>query len=114
MKNFSSLKAIISGLQSNPIYRLSRSWSHVPKDKLQIYEELARIFSEDNNALAQRELLVREGTARFADTVGANDHQMQKILQKHSENSRVLNLTFYLYSNKLLCYNSVYVYHFVN
>ena len=83
------MKAIISGLQSNPIYRLNRSWSHVPKDKLQIFEELARIFSEDNNALAQRELLVREGTARFADTVGANDHQMQKILQRHSENSRV-------------------------
>ena len=94
LKNFSSLKAIISGLQSNPVYRLTRSWSHVPKDKLQIYEELARIFSEDNNALAQRELLVREGTARFADTVGANDHQMQKILQKHSENSRVSFLTF--------------------
>ena len=59
---------------------------------MQIYQELARIFSEDNNALAQRELLVREGTARFADTVGENDHQMQKILQKHSENSRVSNI----------------------
>ena len=89
LKNFSSLKAIISGLQSNPVYRLRRAWSHVPRDKLQIFEELARIFSGENNALAQRELLVREGTARFADTVGENDHQMQKVLQKHSENSRV-------------------------
>ena len=59
------------------------------RDKLEIFEELARIFSGENNALAQRELLVREGTARFADTVGENDHHMQKILQKHSENSRV-------------------------
>ncbi len=49
----------------------------------------ARIFSGDNNALAQRELLVREGTARFADTVGEKDYHMQKVLQKHSENSRV-------------------------
>ena len=53
------------------------------------FQELARIFSEENNALAQRELLVREGTARFADTVGENDHHLQKVLQKHSENSRV-------------------------
>ena len=63
-----------------------------PGDKLEIFEELARIFSGENNALAQRELLVREGTARFADTVGENDHHMQKILQKHSENSRVNQL----------------------
>ena len=89
LKNFSSLKAIISGLQSNPIYRLKKAWSYVLRDKLEIFEELARIFSGENNALAQRELLVREGTARFADTVGENDHHMQKILQKHSENSRV-------------------------
>ena len=89
LKNFSSLKAIISGLQSNPIYRLKKTWSYVLRDKLEVFEELARIFSGENNALAQRELLVREGTARFADTVGENDHHMQKILQKHSENSRV-------------------------
>ena len=64
------------------------------RDKLEIFEELARIFSGENNALAQRELLVREGTARFADTVGENDHHMQKILQKHSENSRVTIFSF--------------------
>ena len=91
LKNFSSLKAIISGLQSNPVYRLRRAWSYVSRDKLQIFEELARIFSGENNALAQRELLVREGTARFADTVGENDHAMQKVLQKHSENSRAIS-----------------------
>ena len=77
-------------MQSNPVYRLRRAWSYVSREKLQIFEELARIFSGENNALAQRELLVREGTARFADTVGENDHQMQKVLQKHSENSRAI------------------------
>lgn len=91
LKNFSSLKAIISGLQSNPVYRLRRTWQAVPKDKLETFEELARIFSGENNALAQRELLVREGTARFADTVGEKDYHMQKVLQKHSENSRAIS-----------------------
>ena len=91
LKNFSSLKAIVSGLQSNPVYRLRKAWSAVSKEKLEIFEELARIFSEDNNAVAQRELLVREGTARFADTVGENDHHLQKMLQKHQENSRAIS-----------------------
>merc|ERR1719232_187790 len=90
-KNFSSLKAIVSGLQSNPVFRLKKAWHTVPRDKLEIFEELARIFSEDNNAVAQRELLVREGTARFADTVGENDHHLQKMLQKHQENSRAIS-----------------------
>ena len=88
LKNFSSLKAIVSGLQSNPVYRLKKAWATIAKDKLEIFEELARIFSEENNAVAQRELLVREGTARFADTAGENDHHLQKVLQKHQENSR--------------------------
>jgi ral guanine nucleotide dissociation stimulator-like 1 len=34
---------------------------------------------------------LQKGTARFADTVGENDHHMQKILQKHSENSRAIS-----------------------
>ncbi|XP_037905621.1 ral guanine nucleotide dissociation stimulator-like 1 isoform X1 [Hermetia illucens] len=84
LKNFSSLKAIISGLQSNPVYRLSKTWAALPREKLEIYNELARIFSEDNNAWVQREVLMREGTAKFADTVGENDRHLQKVFQKQS------------------------------
>ena len=85
----------------------------VSREKLEMFEELARIFSEDNNAVAQRELLVRseptqivksldeiakknyvwrcrEGTAKFADTAGEKDHHLQKVLQKHVENSRAI------------------------
>merc|ERR1719222_83002 len=91
LKNFSSLKAIVSGLQSNPVYRLKKAWATIAKDKLEIFEELARIFSEENNAVAQRELLVREGTAKFADTAGEKDHHLQKVLQKHVENSRAIS-----------------------
>lgn len=54
-----------------------------------VYEELARIFSEENNQWAQRELLMREGTAKFADTVGEHDKQLQKVFQKQQNNSGV-------------------------
>lgn len=54
----------------------------MPREKLEIFNELARIFSEDNNAWAQREVLMREGTAKFADTTGENDRHLQKVFQK--------------------------------
>ncbi|XP_017780060.1 PREDICTED: ral guanine nucleotide dissociation stimulator-like 1 [Nicrophorus vespilloides] len=92
LKNFSSLKAIISGLQSNPIYRLQKTWAVVAKEKIELFDELARIFSEDNNQWAQRELLMREGTAKFADTVGENDKQLQKIFQR--QNNHSANISF--------------------
>ncbi|KAK4292309.1 hypothetical protein Pmani_034906 [Petrolisthes manimaculis] len=82
LKNFSSLKAIISGLQSNPIYRLKKTWGAVIKDKAELYEELARIFSEENNQLNQRELLMKEGTAKHAQAAHANDRHLHKALEK--------------------------------
>lgn len=92
LKNFSSLKSIISGLQSNPVYRLAKTWQSVPKEKIELFDELARIFSEENNQWAQRELLMREGTAKFADTVGENDRQLQKLFQK--QNNNAANISF--------------------
>jgi ral guanine nucleotide dissociation stimulator-like 1 len=67
LKNFSSLKAIISGLQSNPVYRLHKVWNDVDRDSLIQFHELAEIFSEDNNQMMARELLMKEGTAKHAD-----------------------------------------------
>ncbi|XP_019764182.2 ral guanine nucleotide dissociation stimulator-like 1 isoform X2 [Dendroctonus ponderosae] len=92
IKNFSSLKAIISGLQSNPIYRLQKTWQAIAKEKIELFDELARIFSEDNNQWTQRELLMKEGTAKFADTVGENDKQLQKIFQR--QNNHTANISF--------------------
>ena len=39
----------------------------VSREKLEMFEELARIFSEDNNAVAQRELLVRSNPTQILD-----------------------------------------------
>ncbi|KAM6963202.1 ral guanine nucleotide dissociation stimulator-like 1 isoform 2-T2 [Aplochiton taeniatus] len=75
-KNFSSLRAIVSALQSNPLYRLKRAWACVNKDSMQTFEELSDIFSDHNNYLTSRELLMREGTSKFASLEsGAKEHQ---------------------------------------
>lgn len=67
LKNFSSLKAIISGLQSAPVYRLHSVWNQVNRQKLILFDELSAIFSEEDNQRTCRELLSKEGTAKFAD-----------------------------------------------
>ncbi|XP_011505573.1 PREDICTED: ral guanine nucleotide dissociation stimulator [Ceratosolen solmsi marchali] len=84
LKNFSSLKAIVSGLQSNPVYRLEKCWQCMTREKHELFRELERIFSEENNAWTQRELLIKEGTAKFADTAGRSDRHLQKIFQKQN------------------------------
>ncbi|RXG68259.1 Ral guanine nucleotide dissociation stimulator-like 1 [Armadillidium vulgare] len=91
LKNFSSLKAIISSLQSNPLYRLKKTWNAVSKEKFELYLELARIFSEENNQLNQRELLMKEGTAKHAETAHADDRHLPKAIEKMSINPLAVN-----------------------
>ncbi|MED6231636.1 hypothetical protein ATANTOWER_001502 [Ataeniobius toweri] len=66
-KNFSSLYAIVSALQSNPIHRLRRTWQETDREALRRYEELAEIFSDKDNYSHSRELLKEEGTSKFAN-----------------------------------------------
>ncbi|XP_042309485.1 ral guanine nucleotide dissociation stimulator-like 3 [Sceloporus undulatus] len=61
LRNFSSLHAILSALQSNPIYRLKRTWAAVNRDTRGAFRKLSQIFSEDNNHLNCREILIQEG-----------------------------------------------------
>ncbi|XP_072458377.1 uncharacterized protein [Notamacropus eugenii] len=60
LRNFSSLRAILSALQSNPIYRLKRSWAAVSREPLSLYRKLSNIFSDENNHLNSREILSQE------------------------------------------------------
>ncbi|XP_065530268.1 ral guanine nucleotide dissociation stimulator-like 1 isoform X2 [Lathamus discolor] len=84
LKNFSSLRAIISALQSNSIYRLKKTWACVPKDIMLMFEELGDIFSDHDNYLTIRELLMKEGTSKFANldsSVKENQKRTQRRLQ---------------------------------
>ncbi|XP_029307014.1 ral guanine nucleotide dissociation stimulator-like 2 isoform X2 [Cottoperca gobio] len=66
-KNFSSLYAIVSALQSNPIHRLRKTWQDTDREAVRRYEELSEIFSEKDNHSQSRELLKEEGTSKFAN-----------------------------------------------
>nr|XP_008122689.1 PREDICTED: ral guanine nucleotide dissociation stimulator-like 1 [Anolis carolinensis] len=84
LKNFSSLRAIVSALQSNSIYRLKKCWASVAKDSMLMFEELSEIFSDRDNYLISRELLMREGTSKFANldsSVKENQKRTQRRLQ---------------------------------
>ncbi|NXB82869.1 RGL1 protein, partial [Donacobius atricapilla] len=81
LKNFSSLRAIISALQSNSIYRLKTTWMFVSKDVLLMYEELSDIFSDHDNYLTSRELLMKEATSKFAN-LDSSEKENQKKSQK--------------------------------
>uniref|UniRef100_F7FNQ3 Ral guanine nucleotide dissociation stimulator like 3 n=1 Tax=Ornithorhynchus anatinus TaxID=9258 RepID=F7FNQ3_ORNAN len=60
LRNFSSLRAILSALQSNPVYRLKRSWAAVSREPLSVFRKLSQIFSDENNHLSSREILTQE------------------------------------------------------
>uniref|UniRef100_A0A674DFN5 Ral guanine nucleotide dissociation stimulator-like 2 n=1 Tax=Salmo trutta TaxID=8032 RepID=A0A674DFN5_SALTR len=76
-KNFSSLYAIVSALQSNPVHRLRRTWLETDREAVRRYEELSNIFSDKDNYSQSRELLKEEGTSKFANLDGKMTNRRQ-------------------------------------
>uniref|UniRef100_A0A673FMR5 Ras-GEF domain-containing protein n=1 Tax=Sinocyclocheilus rhinocerous TaxID=307959 RepID=A0A673FMR5_9TELE len=58
LKNFSSLKAILSALQSNPIYRLRKTWAALSREAMSVFENLCETFPDENCVLTSREIFV--------------------------------------------------------
>uniref|UniRef100_A0A8C1YNG1 Ral guanine nucleotide dissociation stimulator-like 1 n=1 Tax=Cyprinus carpio TaxID=7962 RepID=A0A8C1YNG1_CYPCA len=67
LKNFSSLKAILSALQSNPIYRLRKTWAAVSREAMSVFENLCETFPDENCVLTSREIFVDDGSQTDMD-----------------------------------------------
>ncbi|XP_014638314.1 PREDICTED: ral guanine nucleotide dissociation stimulator-like 2 isoform X2 [Ceratotherium simum simum] len=60
LRNFSSVYAVVSALQSSPIHRLRAAWGEAARDSLRVFSSLCQIFSEEDNYSQSRELLLQE------------------------------------------------------
>ncbi|XP_006860420.1 PREDICTED: ral guanine nucleotide dissociation stimulator-like 2 isoform X1 [Chrysochloris asiatica] len=60
LRNFSSVYAVVSALQSSPIHRLRAAWGEAARDSLRVFSSLCQIFSEEDNYSQSRELLLEE------------------------------------------------------
>ncbi|TDH02521.1 hypothetical protein EPR50_G00153400, partial [Perca flavescens] len=69
LKNFTSLRAILSALQSNAVYRLRKTWAAVSRQSMATFDNLWETFPDENCVLTNRELLLEDGGQATVDNV---------------------------------------------
>ncbi|XP_059414860.1 ral guanine nucleotide dissociation stimulator-like 1 [Carassius carassius] len=67
LKNFSSLKAILSALLSGPIYTLKKTWAALSREAMSVFENLCKTFPDENCVLTSREIFVDDGSQADMD-----------------------------------------------
>uniref|UniRef100_A0A3Q3WL26 Uncharacterized protein n=1 Tax=Mola mola TaxID=94237 RepID=A0A3Q3WL26_MOLML len=83
LKNFSSLRAILSALQSNAVYRLKKTWAAVSRESTTIFDHLCETFPDENCVLTSREILVEASTCTQELSKYYCDHYIG-IIKLHS------------------------------
>ncbi|XP_061741441.1 ral guanine nucleotide dissociation stimulator-like 1 isoform X1 [Nerophis ophidion] len=70
LKNFSSLRAILSALQSNAVYRLRKTWAAVGRDSMATFDNLCESFPDENCLLTNRALLMESTSSGVVPYLG--------------------------------------------
>ncbi|KAK3520509.1 hypothetical protein QTP70_024124 [Hemibagrus guttatus] len=96
LKNFSSLKAILSALQSNPIYRLKKTWAAVSRENVSTFENLCETFPDENCVLSSREILVEDGSQAAMDNIIPKTSKQCPLSKQMTNNGVVPYLGTYL------------------
>ncbi|KAF5908148.1 ral guanine nucleotide dissociation stimulator-like 1, partial [Clarias magur] len=90
LKNFSSLRAILSALQSNPIYRLRKTWAAVSRESESTFENLCETFPDENCVLRSREILVEDGSQATMDNILSKTSKQCPLSKQMCTNSGVV------------------------
>ncbi|XP_037545354.1 ral guanine nucleotide dissociation stimulator-like 1 [Nematolebias whitei] len=90
LKNFSSLKAILSALHSNAIYRLRKTWAAVCRDSISTFENLWETFPDENCVLMNKELLVEDSGQATVGNVSPKIYKKCQLLRQMSTSSGVV------------------------
>ncbi|XP_060946266.1 ral guanine nucleotide dissociation stimulator-like [Limanda limanda] len=80
LKNFSSLRAILSALQSNAVYRLRKTWAAVSRESMATFNNLWETFPDENCVLTNKELLGEDSSQKF--TSASVDNISPKISKR--------------------------------
>lgn len=97
LKNFSSLRAILSALQSNAVYRLKKTWAAISRESVATFDNLCETFPDENCVLTNREIFVEEGNqAAEVDTVPKSPKLSPASKHMTSTNGEVPYLGTYL------------------
>ncbi|XP_061568822.1 ral guanine nucleotide dissociation stimulator-like 1 [Cololabis saira] len=90
LKNFSSVKAILSGLQSNAVYRLRKTWAAVSRDSMVAFDNLWETFPDENCVLTVRELLAEDAGQATVDNVSPKMSKKCPLPRQMSTNGGVV------------------------
>ncbi|XP_056143782.1 ral guanine nucleotide dissociation stimulator-like 1 [Lampris incognitus] len=90
LKNFSSLRAVLSALQSNAVYRLRKTWAAVSRDSMAIFDNLWETFPDENCVLTNRDLLVEDGGQTATDNFSPKITKRCPISRQMSTSSGVV------------------------